>query len=236
MARVTALVARDRLRVLAPFQLGLGDVGLYDRMGLYALVVIGLTLLRDRGPGLARPGRLLPDRRLHLRLLTMGSTRTRGSSTRRQVSTPCSPSRLRHSSPPDRVVIGFPLMRFRGHYLAFATLTFALIAWSLLYAQDGITGVQYGSPSRSGSSSPAPRSRRHARPLVFGLVGLTLLLSRTSCRPASSAFCRRSRRTCLPPPPPVSTSPSTSCSCSSSPRPWPASRQDLHLLRAVPGA
>ena len=28
-----------------PFQLGRGDVGLYDRMGLYALVAIGLTLL-----------------------------------------------------------------------------------------------------------------------------------------------------------------------------------------------
>ena len=38
------------------------------------------------------------------------------------------------------LVIGVPLMRLRGHYLAFATLAFALIAWSLLYAQDRFTG------------------------------------------------------------------------------------------------
>ena len=39
------LIAGTAVACWLPFQLERGDVGLYDRMGLYALVAIGLTLL-----------------------------------------------------------------------------------------------------------------------------------------------------------------------------------------------
>ena len=76
------------------------------------------------------------------------------------------------------VLIGIPLMRLRGHYLAFATLAFALIAWSLLYAQDRFTGGQYGvtvvkplevfGHSISGATHAA---------VVWAIVAIALLLS-----------------------------------------------------------
>ena len=43
--RVVGVAAATAFACWLPFQLDLGDVGLYDRMGLYALVAIGLTLL-----------------------------------------------------------------------------------------------------------------------------------------------------------------------------------------------
>ena len=41
-------------------------------------------------------------------------------------------------------VIGVPLLRLHGHYLAFATLALHLIAFSVLSAWDRFTGGQYG--------------------------------------------------------------------------------------------
>ena len=76
------------------------------------------------------------------------------------------------------LVIGIPLMRLRGHYLAFATLAFALIAWSLLYAQDRFTGGQYGVTvvKRLVVGGHDITGATHAA-VVWGLVGLALLLS-----------------------------------------------------------
>ena len=76
------------------------------------------------------------------------------------------------------MVIGIPLMRLRGHYLAFATLAFALIAWSLLYAQDSFTGGQYGVTvsKRLVVAGHEITGATHAA-VVWGLVGLALLLS-----------------------------------------------------------
>ena len=43
--RLALLVAGTAVACWLPFQLSRADVGLYDRMGLYALVAVGLTLL-----------------------------------------------------------------------------------------------------------------------------------------------------------------------------------------------
>jgi branched-chain amino acid transport system permease protein len=75
-------------------------------------------------------------------------------------------------------VIGVPLLRLRGHYLAFATLAFHLIMVSLLYAQDRFTGGQYGvtvtKPLEIGGH--AISGATHAA-VVWGLVAVALLLS-----------------------------------------------------------
>jgi branched-chain amino acid transport system permease protein len=75
-------------------------------------------------------------------------------------------------------IIGVPLLRLRGHYLAFATLAFHLIMGSLLYAQDRFTGGQYGvtvtKPLEIGGH--AISGATHAA-VVWGLVAVALLLS-----------------------------------------------------------
>ena len=90
------------------------------------------------------------------------------------------------------LVIGVPLMRLRGHYLAFATLAFALIAWSLLYAQDRFTGGQYGvtvtKPLTVGDH--AVTGATHAA-VVWGSWG-SPCSRRTSSPRARGARCRRS--------------------------------------------
>ena len=76
------------------------------------------------------------------------------------------------------LVIGIPLMRLRGHYLAFATLAFALIAWSLLYAQDRFTGGQYGVTVTKRLSIAGHEIAGATRAaVVWGIVGVALLLS-----------------------------------------------------------
>ncbi len=129
-----------------PFQLGRGDVGLYDRMGLYALVAIGLTLLMGfAGQVSLGQGGFFLIGAYTSGLLTVGlDPATRLVDPEAGIdpllALAIAPARQRRRC----LLIGIPLMRLRGHYLAFATLAFALIAWSLLYAQDRFTGGQYG--------------------------------------------------------------------------------------------
>ena len=75
-------------------------------------------------------------------------------------------------------VIGVPLLRLRGHYLAFATLALSLIAYGLLYAQDRFTGGQYGIAVAKPLEIAGHeiRGASHAA-VVWGLVAVALLLS-----------------------------------------------------------
>ena len=178
--RLGALAAATAFACWLPFQLDMADVGLYDRMGLYALVAIGLTLLMGFAgqvslgqggffligaytSGLLTVG-LDPDKRLVD--LEAGIDPLLALTVAPLVSAAVA------------VVIGIPLMRLRGHYLAFATLAFALIAWSALYAQDRFTGGQYGVTvsKRLAVAGHEVAGSTHAA-VVWGLVGLALLLS-----------------------------------------------------------
>jgi branched-chain amino acid transport system permease protein len=75
-------------------------------------------------------------------------------------------------------LIGVPLLRLRGHYLAFATLAFHLIMSSLLFAQDRFFGGQYGvtvaKPLEVGGHTIS--GARHAA-VVWALVAVALVLS-----------------------------------------------------------
>jgi branched-chain amino acid transport system permease protein len=179
-ARLGTLAAATALACWLPFQLGRGDVSLYDRMGLYALVAIGLTLLMGfAGQVSLGQGGFFLIGAYTSGLLTVGlDPATRLVDPTAGIDPLLALAIAPLVSAAVAVVIGVPLMRLRGHYLAFATLAFALIAWSLLYAQDRFTGGQYGvtvtKPLAVGDHVVSGAT--HAA-VVWGLVGVALLLS-----------------------------------------------------------
>ena len=160
---------------LAPF-----DVGLYDRMGLYALVAIGLTLLMGFAGQIS-----LGQGAFFLIGAYTSAILTVGLDPAQRVVDPeagISPVLAVLAAPvvtaAIAAVIGLPLLRLRGHYLAFATLSLHLIAFSLLYAWDRFTGGQYGisvtKPLEVGGWEI--RGANHAA-VVWAIVGLVLVLA-----------------------------------------------------------
>ena len=178
--RLVALVVATAFACWLPFQLEQGDIGLYDRMGLYALVAIGLTLLMGfAGQVSLGQGGFFLIGAYTSGLLTMGlDADTRLVDPEAGIDPLLAVAVAPFVSAAIAVVIGIPLMRLRGHYLAFATLAFALIAWSLLYAQDRFTGGQYGVTvtKRLTVGGHEIIGATHAA-VVWGLVGIALLLS-----------------------------------------------------------
>jgi branched-chain amino acid transport system permease protein len=178
--RIAALAGATAFACWLPFQLSTLDVGLYDRMGLYTLVAIGLTLLMGyAGQVSLGQGGFFLIGAYTSGLLTVGlDPDTRFVDPAAGIDPLLAVAVAPMVSAAVAAVIGVPLLRLRGHYLAFATLAFHLIAWSLLYAQDRFTGGQYGvtvtKPLAVGDHTV--NGPRHAA-VVWGLVGITLLLS-----------------------------------------------------------
>ena len=178
--RIASLAAATAFACWLPFQLERGDVSLYDRMGLYALVAIGLTLLMGfAGQVSLGQGGFFLIGAYTSGLLTVGlDPDTRFVDPSAGIDPLLAVALAPLVSAAVALVIGIPLMRLRGHYLAFATLAFALIAWSLLYAQDRFTGGQYGvtvaKPLAIGDHHLTGAT--HAA-VVWALVGIALLLS-----------------------------------------------------------
>jgi branched-chain amino acid transport system permease protein len=221
VGRIAALATATAFACWLPFQLDLGDVGLYDRMGLYAFVAIGLTLLMGfAGQVSLGQGGFFLIGAYTSGLLTVGlEPDTRLVDPDAGIDPLLAVAIAPLVSAAVALVIGVPLMRLRGHYLAFATLAFALIAWSLLYAQDRFTGGQYGVTvaKRLAIGDLEITGATHAA-VVWALVGIALLVSTNLVTSESGAPCRRSRRTGRRLRLRGSTSPCTSCSCSSSRR------------------
>jgi branched-chain amino acid transport system permease protein len=179
-ARVGALAAATAFACWLPFQLSPFEVGLYDRMGLYALAAIGLTLLMGfAGQVSLGQGGFFLIGAYTSGLLTVGlDPDVRLVDPEAGVDPLVGLAVAPVVSAAVAAVIGVPLLRLRGHYLAFATLAFHLIAWSLLYAQDRFTGGQYGvtvtKPLAVGDHTLT--GARHAA-LVWAVVGVALLLA-----------------------------------------------------------
>jgi branched-chain amino acid transport system permease protein len=177
---VVGVVAATAFACWLPFQLDRGDVGLYDRMGLYALVAIGLTLLMGfAGQVSLGQGGFFLIGAYTSGLLTVGlDPDSRLVDPEAGIDPLVAVIAAPFVSAAVALVIGVPLMRLRGHYLAFATLAFALIAWSLLYAQDRFTGGQYGVSvvKQLEVLGHELTGAAHAA-VVWGIVGLALLLS-----------------------------------------------------------
>jgi branched-chain amino acid transport system permease protein len=180
VVRVAGVAAATAFACWLPFRLDSGDVGLYDRMGLYALVAIGLTLLMGfAGQVSLGQGGFFLIGAYTSGLLTVGlDPDSRLVDPEAGIDPLLAVAAAPLVSAAVALVIGVPLMRLRGHYLAFATLAFALIAWSLLYAQDRFTGGQYGVTvvKRLELFDHQMAGASHAA-VVWGLVGLALLLS-----------------------------------------------------------
>ena len=178
--RAVLLAVATAFACWLPFQLSREDVGLYDRMGLYALVAIGLTLLMGfAGQVSLGQGGFFLIGAYTSGLLTVGlDPDTRLVDPNAGIDPLLAVAVAPIVSAAVALVIGIPLMRLRGHYLAFATLAFALIAWSLLYAQDRFTGGQFGVTvaKRLSVAGHDITGATHAA-VVWGLVGVVLLLS-----------------------------------------------------------
>lgn len=180
LRRAVLLVVATAVACWLPFELSRDDVGLYDRMGLYALVAIGLTLLMGfAGQVSLGQGGFFLIGAYTSGLLTVGlDPDTRLVDPNAGIDPLLALAMAPLVSATVALVIGIPLMRLRGHYLAFATLAFALIAWSLLYAQDRFTGGQFGVTvaKRLSVGGHDITGATHAA-VVWGLVGVALLLS-----------------------------------------------------------
>jgi branched-chain amino acid transport system permease protein len=176
--RIGLLVVGTIFACWLPYQLAPFDVSLYDRMGLYALVTIGLTLLMGfAGQISLGQGAFFLIGAYTSALLTVGID----PDSRLDPGAGVSPVLAVLAAPVVAAVlaavIGGPLLRLRGHYLAFATLALHLIAFSVLYAWDRFSGGQYGisvtKPLEVGGHTI--NGSLHAA-VVWGLVGLSLVL------------------------------------------------------------
>jgi branched-chain amino acid transport system permease protein len=163
-----------------PYRLAPENVSLYDRMGLYALAAVGLTLLMGfAGQVSLGQGAFFLIGAYTSAILTVGI-----DPAHRLVDPEAGISPLLAVLAAPVVaalvaaVIGGPLLRLRGHYLAFATLALHLIAFSLLYAWDRFSGGQYGITVAKPLeiAGRALRGPDHAA-VVWGLVGLVLVLA-----------------------------------------------------------
>ncbi len=178
--RLALIVAATVFACWLAYQLAPFDVSLYDRMGLYALVAVGLTLLMGFAGQIS-----LGQGAFFLIGAYTSAILTVGLDPAHRIVDPgagISPVLAVLAAPvvtaAVAAVIGLPLLRLRGHYLAFATLSLHLIAFSLLYAWDSFTGGQYGisvtKPLEVGGW--AVRGADHAA-VVWALVGIVLVLA-----------------------------------------------------------
>lgn len=142
-AQLAGTVAAGVFAIWLSYQLSPGDRSLYTLMGLFAIVAIGLSLLMGfagqislgQGAfyalgaytagiltvGLDPDERFLPEAGIDPALAVLAAPVLTGL---------------------VAAVIGVPLLRLRGHYLAFATLALHLILLAVIVAQSRFTGGQ----------------------------------------------------------------------------------------------
>lgn len=179
LLRVALIVAAGAVAVfVVPGRLAPADVTLYSLMGLAAIVAIGLSLLMGfAGQISLGQGAFYATGAYVAGILVVGwnpSTRTIGQAA-------MSPLLALAIAPlvtaAIAAVIGVPLLRLRGHYLAFATLALHLIALAVIFAssrsggQQGLVGI---APLKVGSHLVTGRT--HAA-VVWGVVAVALLLA-----------------------------------------------------------
>jgi branched-chain amino acid transport system permease protein len=174
------------LAIWLSYRLEPGDRTLFTLMGLYALVAIGLSLLM----GFAGQISLGQGAFYALGAYAAGILAVGLDPDDRLVDPQAgiSPALAVVVAPlvtaAVAAVIGVPLLRLRGHYLAFATLALHLILLAAIFAQDRFTGGQdpglvVVKPLEilgwqvTGVTGSSPRHTA----LVWGTVAVTLLLA-----------------------------------------------------------
>ncbi len=181
LARLAATLGAGAFAMWLPFQLSPGDLAIYRLMGLYALVAVGLSLLM----GFAGQISLGQGAFYIIGAYTAGILAVGIDPDERFVNPNagidpllallCAPLLTAAVA----AVIGVPLLRLRGHYLAFATLALHLILLALLFGFVRFTGGQdpglIGIPALEVAGG-AVTGATHAA-VVWGFVLVTLLVA-----------------------------------------------------------
>lgn len=142
--RLAGTLAAGSFAIWLSYQLSPGDRSLYTLMGLYAIVAIGLSLLI----GFAGQISLGQGAFYALGAYTAGILTVGLDPDDRLVNPEAGidPALAVVAAPIltgfVAAVIGVPLLRLRGHYLAFATLALHLILLAVIFAQSRFTGGQ----------------------------------------------------------------------------------------------
>ncbi len=178
--RLSLIAGAGVFAVWLSYQLSPSNVTLYDLMGLYAIVAIGLSLLM----GFAGQTSLGQGAFYMLGAYTAGVL-TIGINPDERLVNPhagINPILALAIAPlltaGVAAVIGVPLLRLRGHYLAFATLALHMITLAVVFAQDRFLGGQVGlagvKPLKVGSHLVTGAT--HAA-VVWGFAALALVLA-----------------------------------------------------------
>jgi branched-chain amino acid transport system permease protein len=144
LVRLAGTLAAGGFAIWLSYQLSPGDRSLYTLMGLYAIVAIGLSLLI----GFAGQISLGQGAFYALGAYTAGILTVGVDPDDRLVNPEAGidPALAVAAAPVltglVAAVIGVPLLRLRGHYLAFATLALHLILLAAIFAQSRFTGGQ----------------------------------------------------------------------------------------------
>ncbi|MBA2359792.1 MAG: branched-chain amino acid ABC transporter permease [Actinobacteria bacterium] len=181
LARFTGTLAAGALMVYVAFRLDEGDLPMYTRMGLAAIVAVGLSLLM----GFAGQISLGQGAFYALGAYTTGilSVGLRPADRLVNPEAAWDPLFALAAAPiltgAVAAVVGVPLLRLRGHYLAFATLALHLILLAALFAEDRFTGGQ--DPGLVGIPQLEVRGHviEHARlaAVVWGIVALSVIMA-----------------------------------------------------------
>lgn len=132
--RGLALLAAAAL-VAIPWRLSLPDQTLYGEMGQYAMVAVGLSLLMGFA-GQVSFGQGA--------FYMLGAYVAGVFAMRYHWPTLATLALAPFATAAIAWVIGVPLLRLRGHYLAFATLAVHLIFLALVFTWGGVTGGEIG--------------------------------------------------------------------------------------------
>jgi branched-chain amino acid transport system permease protein len=143
-AKLAATFAAAAFAIYLPFRLDPGNLQIYTLMGLAAIVAIGLSLLM----GFAGQISLGQGAFYALGAYTAGILTAGVDPDERLVDLEAGIDPLLALAAAPLLtalvaaVVGVPLLRLRGHYLAFATLALHLILLAVLFAESRFTGGQ----------------------------------------------------------------------------------------------
>jgi branched-chain amino acid transport system permease protein len=172
----TLPVAAAVVLILLPWELSLANQSLYVQMGQYAIVAVGLSLLMGFAGQVS-----FGQGAFYL----VGAYVAGVLATRYHWPTLATLALAPVATAAVAWVIGLPLLRLRGHYLAFATLAVHLIVLSLVFTWSGVTGGEIGligiPALKIGSSHPAGATYAAivwAAVVAVALVSLALVGSR----------------------------------------------------------
>jgi branched-chain amino acid transport system permease protein len=181
LVRVGGTLAAGAAMVALAYGLDDGALPMYTRMGLAAIVAVGLSLLM----GFAGQISLGQGAFYALGAYTTGILSVGIDPDERLVNPEAGwdPLLALAAAPVltalVAAVVGVPLLRLRGHYLAFATLALNLILLAALFAEDRFTGGQdpglVGIPPLEVGGRVIEDERLAA--VVWGVVALSVLVA-----------------------------------------------------------